>query len=121
METQAGVRKVPQRPHHPEKVTPVYQSRLGWEQVSIAQRTGLGSRAGCFLPVEAGTRTTQAGVNISFYPRDAPTVSDMPPLARFGNVFPSFFFQDMFIVLELVEKSIQVPYLSCISQDGCEA
>ena len=46
VETQVRVRKVLQRPHHPRrKVTPVYQSRMGWEQVSIAQRSDLGSRA----------------------------------------------------------------------------
>lgn len=47
VEAQVRVRKVLQCPHHPRrKVTPVYQSRMGWERVSIAQRSDLGSRAG---------------------------------------------------------------------------
>lgn len=106
-------------PSPEEKGDSCLSIRLGWEQVSIAQRSGLGTRAGCFLPVEVGTRTTQAGMNI----QGAPTVSDMPPLARDLEVFfPSFPFKiNVYVILELVEKSIQVPYLSCIFQDGCEA
>lgn len=114
---------VPQLPSLPRrKVAPVHQSRVGWEQVSLRQCSGFGSRV--VGRAEAGT--TQAGLAVPHKgPLSIQVLSHSPKChgERFGNVTSSSSFEikGIDIILELAVKRIQLPYLNRISWDSCEA